>query len=85
MLRNENLNLEDKDFIGKMRSQLRINHNVVGWNKEVQNLLLGAEILVETGNQIQSLREVEKVLKEDDGNPNAIFLLTRLTVHLKDK
>ena len=42
-------------------SQLRIMRQIQGWNKEVQNLLLGAEILAETGNQIQSLREVEKI------------------------
>ena len=41
-------------------------------------------LLAETGNQIPALEQVKRVLENYPGHPQAVFLLTRLSVHLKD-
>ena len=85
-LRDQSLDLKTKILISKNAiSQFQSLQKVVGWDTQPQNLLLGAEILAETGNHKQALGVVEEVLKEDAGNSDAVFLLTRLVVHLKDK
>ena len=85
-LRDQSLDLKTKILISKNAlSQFQSLQEVVGWDTQPQNLLLGAEILAETGNHEQALGTVEEVLKEDAGNSDAVFLLTRLVVHLKDK
>ena len=85
-LRDQNLDLKAKILIGQNAlSQFQSLRESVGWDTQAQNLLLGAEILAETGNHKQALGIVEEVLKEDTGNSDAVFLLTRLTVHQKTK
>ena len=85
-LKDQSLELKAKILIGQNALSLfQSLRESVGWDTQAQNLLLGAEILAETGNHKQALGIVEEVLKEDTGNSDAVFLLTRLAVHQKDK
>lgn len=85
-LRNEKIEVSRKVRIGSIAlKQYQYLAQVDLWNENSQNLLLGAEILAETGNHQQSLQVVERILSKESDNAEAVFLLTRLTVHLQDK
>jgi hypothetical protein len=54
------------------------------WTGKPENVLLFCELLAETGNQAQALRQTNLLLEQYPEHPRAIFLLTRLSVHLND-
>jgi hypothetical protein len=54
------------------------------WAGKPENALLVCELLAETGNQAQALRQTNLLLEQYPEHPRAIFLLTRLSVHLND-
>tara|TARA_B100001057_G_C22838141_1_gene945999 strand:+ start:426 stop:2213 length:1788 start_codon:yes stop_codon:yes gene_type:complete len=54
------------------------------WIEDPKNALLVCNLLAETGNQIEALRQVKRLLERHPGHPQALFLLTRLSVHLKE-
>ena len=85
-LRNEKIEVTRKVRIGSIAlKQYQYLAQVDLWNENSQNMLLGAEVLAETGNHQQSLEVVERILSKESDNAEAVFLLTRLTVHLQDK
>ena len=85
-LRNEKIEVTRKVRIGSIAlKQYQYLAQVDLWNENSQNMLLGAEVLAETGNHQQSLKVVERILSKESDNAEAVFLLTRLTVHLQDK
>jgi hypothetical protein len=61
--------------------RLAISNN---WIEKPKNALLVCSLLAETGNQIEALNRVKILLENYPGYPEALFLLTRLSVHLKD-
>ena len=85
-LRNENIEAQIKVRIGSIAlKQYQYLIQIDLWKENPQNMLLGAEILAETGNHKQALQVVESILLKEPVNAEAVFLLTRLTVHLQDK
>ena len=85
-LRNEKIEVTRKVRIGSIAlKQYQYLAQVDLWNENSQNMILGAEILAETGNHQQSFKLVERILSKESDNAEAVFLLTRLTVHLQDK
>ena len=53
------------------------------WKVQPKNLLLGAEILAETGNHQEALFVIEQVIEKYPDYAKAVFLLTRIAVHLQ--
>ena len=85
-LQKEEISLETKVFIGKNAiQQFQYLSEIETWNAQPQNPLLGAEILAETGNHQQALRVVDQVIEKFPEHPEAVFLLTRIAVHLQDR
>jgi len=54
------------------------------WIENPKNALLVCSLLAETGNQIEALNQVKRLLENYPGYPEGLFLLTRLSVHLND-
>ena len=65
---------------GQMKRLTKID----SWIEDPQNALMVCNLLAETGNQIEALKQVKRLLDSYPGHPQALFLLTRLSVHLKD-
>ena len=85
-LQKEDISLETKVFIGKNAiQQFQYLSEIETWNAQPKNLLLGAEILAETGNHQEALRVVDQVIEKFPEHPEAVFLLTRIAVHLQDQ
>ena len=85
-LQKKEISLETKVFIGKNAiQQFQYLIEIETWNAQPRNLLLGAEILAETGNHQEALRVVEQVIENFPSYPEAVFLLTRIAVHLQDR
>ncbi len=57
---------------------------IESWIEDPQNALMVCSLLAETGNQSAALKQVNLILENYPGHPQALFLLTRLSVHLKD-
>ena len=53
------------------------------WKKNPANALLVCELWAETGKQTEALGLVSEILNEHPDMPEAIFFLTRLSVHLQ--
>ena len=85
-LNKKDAEIESKVIVGEIAlSQFQYLMEIEGWDNQSQNLLLGAEILAETGNHEQALELVNEVLESNPEDSTAVFILTRLTVHLKDR
>jgi tetratricopeptide (TPR) repeat protein len=85
-LQKEDISLETKVFIGKNAiQQFQYLTEIETWNAQPKNLLMGAEILAETGNHQEALQVVDKVIEKFPEHPEAVFLLTRIAVHLQDQ
>ena len=54
------------------------------WFENPENTLTIAELLSETGNAKEGLKYVNQLLTQYPLHPEAIFLLTRISVHLRD-
>ena len=85
-LQKEDISVETKVFIGKNAiQQFQYLSEIETWNAQPKNLLLGAEILAETGKHQEALQLVDRVIEKSPKHPEAIFLLTRIAVHLQDQ
>jgi hypothetical protein len=85
-IRDVNTEIQQKAIIGRIAIlQYQYLAKIEAWRQDSQNLLLGAETLAETGNHQEALKLVESILLKEPNNAEAVFLLTRLTVHLQDK
>lgn len=85
-LRDDELAPSERQKAGKL-AEVQMNHLIKldHWAESPENVLMACELMAETGNQIQALRQINLLLKQYPKYPQAIFLLTRLSVHLNDK
>ena len=85
-LRNDDLAPSERKKAGKL-AFVQMSHlvNIDHWTHSPENALIVCELLAETGNQAQALRQTNLLLEKSPGHPQAIFLITRLSVHLNDR
>ena len=85
-LRNDDLAPSERKKAGKL-AFLQMGHlvNIDNWTDSPENALIVCELLAETGNQAQALRQTNLLLEKYPGHPQGIFLITRLSVHLNDR
>ena len=84
-LRNDTLMPSHRKRAGEVAfAQMKRLTKIDSWIEDPQNALMVCSLLAETGNQIPALEQVKRVLENYPGHPQAVFLLTRLSVHLKD-
>ena len=84
-LRNDTLMPSHRKRAGEVAfAQMKRLTKIDSWIEDPQNALMVCSLLAETGNQSPALEQVKRVLENYPGHPQAVFLLTRLSVHLKD-
>ena len=84
-LKNDQLSLQQRKLAGEVA--FREINRLLGsseWSSNPDNILLVCELLAETGKTKEAHDKLSKLLEEYPAYPEAVFLLTRLTVHLKD-
>ena len=85
-LQNGEIAKETKVLIGRNAiHQFQYLSEIETWKVQPKNLLLGAEILAETGNHQEALFVIEQVIEKHPDYAKAVFLLTRIAVHLQDR
>jgi hypothetical protein len=84
-LKNDELPLQDRKIAGEV-SYREINQLIQNplWSNDPDNILVFCELLAETGKAKQARERLVQLLDEYPLYPEGVFLLTRLTVHLKD-
>jgi len=84
-LKDDELPLEDRKIAGEV-SYREINLLIQNplWSNDPDNILVFCELLAETGKAEQARERLVQLLDEYPLYPEGVFLLTRLTVHLKD-
>ena len=84
-LKDDELPIQDRKVAGEVsyREINRLMQNPV-WSADPDNILLFCELLAETGKAEQARERLVELLDEYPLYPEGVFLLTRLTVHLKD-
>ena len=84
-LKNDELPLQDRKIAGEV-SYREINRLLTNpiWSSDPDNILVFCELLAETGKVKQAREKLVELLDEYPLYPEGVFLLTRLTVHLKD-
>jgi len=84
-LKNEDLTLNDRRISGEIAyGQVNILMQVSEWANNPDNILIFCELLAETGKPEEAHVKLSKLLDEFPLHPQGVFLLARLTVHLKD-
>ena len=85
-LRNDSLHIQERKISGEIAIiQLNSLTEIKGWLDSPDNSLLAAELLAETGSAARSLQIVKNTLENHPTHSESIFLLTKLSVHLKDQ
>ena len=85
ILRDDELPSSERKKAGKIAFvQMRSLAKLKDWTEKPENALLVCELLAETGNQARALQQTNLLLDQYPEHPQAIFLLTRLSVHLND-
>ncbi len=84
-LKDDQLSLQQRKLAGEIAFR-EINRLLANkdWANNPDNILLVCELLAETGKSQEAHDRLSKLLDEYPGYPEGVFLLTRLTVHLKD-
>ena len=84
-LKDDELPLQDRKIAGEV-SYREINQLIQNplWSNDPDNILVFCELLAETGKAEQARKRLVQLLEEYPLYPEGVFLLTRLTVHLKD-
>jgi len=84
-LKDDELPIQGRKVAGEVsyREINRLMQNPV-WSADPDNILLFCELLAETGKAEQARERLVELLDEYPLYPEGVFLLTRLTVHLKD-
>ena len=84
-LKDDGLPLQDRKIAGEV-SYREINQLIQNplWSNDPDNILVFCELLAETGKAEQARKRLVQLLEEYPLYPEGVFLLTRLTVHLKD-
>ncbi len=85
-LKDDTLSLTDRRVAGEVcyTESQELLKNLI-WAQNPDNRLGYCELLAETGKAELAQEEVSKLLEEYPLYPEGVFLLARLTVHLKDK
>ena len=85
ILRDDELSPSERKKSGRIAfAQMSWLVKLNDWEGKPENALLVCELLAETGNQARALRQTNLLLEQYPEHPQAIFLLTRLSVHLND-
>ena len=85
-LKNDNLPFDQRRIAAEIAvNQLNTLLKRTDWIDSPNNSLITAELLAETGNPEKAKNVIRKSLENYPTHAESIFLLTRLTVHLKDK
>ena len=84
-LKDKSLSLNERSISAEV-SYKSINHLMKDkdWKSDPDNLLLFCELLAETGKADNARTHLMDLLDKYPAHPEAVFLLTRLCVHLKD-
>jgi len=84
-LKDDQLSLQLRKLAGEIAfreiNRLLANND---WASNPENILQVCELLAETGKSQEAHDRLSKLLDEFPAYPEGVFLLTRLTVHLKD-
>ncbi len=84
-LKNDHIALHERRIAGEIAIvQLNSLLTLNDWLDTPDNSLIAAELLAETGNPIKAKNIILQSLENHPTHPDSIFLLARLTVHLKD-
>lgn len=84
-LKNEELSLNDRRISGEIAyGQVNILMQLSDWANSPDNILMFCELLAETGKPKEAHARLSELLDEYPLYPQGVFLLARLTVHLKD-
>lgn len=84
-LKNDQIQIHGRRIAGEIAfQQLSYLKNNDGWIDSPNNALITAELLAETGNPFQASQIIQQSLLNHPTHSKSIFLLTRLTVHLKE-
>ena len=85
-LKDDELPLQDRKIAGEV-SYREINQLIQNplWSNDPDNILVFCELLAETGKAEEARERLVQLLDEYPLYPEGVFLLTRLTVHLKDR
>ena len=84
-LRDDTLTPAHRKRAGEVAfTQMKRLTQIDSWIEDPQNALMVCNLLAETGNQSAALEQVNRILENYPGHPQALFLLTRLSVHLND-
>ena len=84
-LKDDELSIQERKIAGEVsyREINRLMQSPV-WSADPDNILVFCELLAETGKAEQARERLVALLDEYPLYPEGVFLLTRLTVHLKD-
>ena len=84
-LRNDELPIMDRRIAAEIAfSQMRTLAQAEGWMDDPENVVLVCELLAESGRLSEALSMIRTLVQKHPKHPPAIFLLVRLSVHLKD-
>ncbi|MED5282079.1 MAG: hypothetical protein VYA10_11405 [Verrucomicrobiota bacterium] len=84
-LQRDEIDSNTRSIAGKIAfQQAELLKNDADWFENPENILTIAELLTETGNAKEGLKFVNQLLAEYPLHPEGTFLLTRISVHLKD-
>ena len=84
-LRNDELSIRARRVAGEIAfSQMQRLAQVEGWMDDPKNVVLVSELLAENGRLPEALSMIRALVEKHPNHPPAIFLLVRLSVHLKD-
>ena len=84
-LKNDELRLSERKLAGEVAyREVNLLMQSPLWKNDPDNILEFCELLAETGKPQQAHERLSELLDEYPLYPRAVFLLTRLTVHLKD-
>ena len=84
VLRNENLSPERRSTTASIAFRLSDNlEQSANWKIKPENALLVIELLIESGYHELAYQRIDKILQVHSNLPQAVFLKTKLIVHLK--
>ena len=84
VLRNEDLSPERRSIIASIAFRLSDNlEQQFNWQINPENAILVIELLIECGYHELAYKRVDKILQVNSSLPQAVFLKTKLIVHLK--
>lgn len=84
-LKDDTLSLSERKIAGEVcYREINLLLKNALWSKKPENVILVCELLAETGKTEQALEKLHSLLSEYPSYPEGIFMLTRLSIHLRD-